>query len=66
MLRFSAWLIHELVSDGTLPEDTDAGKVIEIDELLETTELDEADIENLRAQYKEYCEDRGAEPDFDI
>lgn len=66
MEYFSEWLLRTLKVEDILPDDAGIHDVLDLDMLIMDTDLEEADIENLRAAYKEHCESNGLEPDFDI
>lgn len=63
VLSFKSWLFGELVSDGFLDEDEEMPETI--DELTSITDVEAADVENYREQYREYCINRSVDPVWD-
>ena len=66
MKCFSDWLLDVLKAEGVLDDDADVSEVLDLDMLMMDTDLDEMDIEEFRAEYKERCKMEGVQPEFDI
>jgi hypothetical protein len=64
-MSFKEWLYTELINDGIIDEDTDLEDITE-QMLLEDTEVDTADIENYREQFRDHCNGIGEEPVWDV
>ena len=65
-MSFKEWLYGELVNDGIIDEsEVDVDDITE-EYLITSTDVEEADIENYKNQFKDYCKDVGATPDWDV
>lgn len=64
-MSFTEWLYAELLGEGVIDEETGLEE-LSTEVLLSDTDLEEADIENYRAQFKEHCESINLIADFDL
>lgn len=64
-MSFREWLHDHLVADDAIGEDTEAEE-LSVDMLLMETDVEEADIENYREQFREHCSNMGVEPIWDV
>lgn len=65
-MSLSEFIYEELVGDGYIDaEDYDASDITR-DMLMQETDLEETDIDDLVNQYREKCAEDGVEPNEDI
>ena len=65
-MSFKEWLYDELVNDGVIDSDEVEADELTVDFLMETTELDECDIETYREQFAEHCSSYQELPIWDV
>lgn len=63
---FRYWLASTLVADGYISCEDEINEATSYNDLYCETSLEEADIENYKSDYEEYCVMRGVDPVFDI
>lgn len=65
METFKNWLYCELVSEGSIDEDTSLDELTE-DFLITETDVDSYDIAAYKQQYADECERRNVTPVWDV
>lgn len=68
MEKFTEWLQAQLIGDGFFEEDEDWENIdlTDKEDLLATTDIDEDDLENYKADYVEHCKAMNETPNFDV
>lgn len=65
-MSFKEWLRDQLIEEGFIDEDEyDLDDMTE-SLLLSSTEVDESDLENYKAEFEEHCSARQQEPIWDL
>ncbi len=64
-MSFKEWLYDELMTDEVIDESWDSCEINKWD-LLEATDMEEADFENYWADFSQYCASIKARPVWDV
>lgn len=65
-MSYKEWLYAELENEGVInPLEVDVDE-LDKDYLLQTTDVEEDDLDNYAAQFEEHCANRGETPIWDL
>lgn len=64
---FKDYLYDQLLEEGYISEeDWEDAESLDKEDLLQSTDLEEADIKNYEIEFESYCEEHGLEPEWDL